>query len=93
MLDKYWIGFCDLSSIPAEPQYRRPVTFLGVIKPQDKGVPVAQIPIPANLTNPVVYGRFEYTDVWRKVHISSFILPLGLEPLPKDINPEYARWD
>jgi hypothetical protein len=69
------------------------MTAQGTYKPGDHGRAVMNLAIPS-LQKPVVYGRFRYIDIWRKSHISSFILaihPDGM--LPTDISREYTFWD
>jgi hypothetical protein len=86
------IDFCELSNIPRTPTYRW-MAAQGTYKPGDHGRPVMNYAIPS-LQKPVVYGRFRYIDIWRKSHISSFILaihPDGM--LPTDISSEYTFWD
>lgn len=92
MLTAVGIGFCELKSIPRSPLYTWTATQ-GTYKPGDHGQPVLNFAIPA-LQEPVVYGRFRYIDIWRKSHVSSFILvihPNGI--LPTNISGEYTFWN
>jgi hypothetical protein len=87
------IGFCELSNIPPTPVYHWIRVRSATYKPGDKSQPVGNFAIPT-LREPVVYGRFRYTDIWHKLHVSSFILvihPDGI--LPDTISDEYTFWD
>jgi hypothetical protein len=86
------IGFCELKSIPRSPLYMWAATQ-GTYKPGDHGRPVGNFAIPT-LQEPVVYGRFRYIDIWRKSHVSSFILVLHPDGiLPTSISGEYTFWN
>jgi hypothetical protein len=85
------IGFCELKNIPRSPLYTWAATQ-GTYKPGDHGRPVGNFAIPT-LQEPVVYGRFRYIDIWRKSHVSSFILVLHPDGiLPTNISGEYTFW-
>ena len=86
------INFCELKGIPRSPEYRW-APEQGTYKPGDHGRAVGNFAIP-NLQEPVVYGRFRYIDIWRKSHVSSFILVLHPDGiLPPDISDEYTFWN
>jgi len=86
------IGFCELKNIPRSPLYEWMPTQ-GTYKPGDHGRPVMNLAIPT-LQEPVVYGRFRYIDIWRKSHVSSFILVLHPDGiLPTNISGEYTFWN
>jgi len=72
---EYGIGFCEASAIPPGPIYIS-YHFQAWIAPGTNGLPIAEIPIPQDLTRPVAYGRFHYRDIFAKVHSAGFILEI-----------------
>jgi hypothetical protein len=93
ILTELGIGFCEISNIPPVPVYRWIRIRSATYKPGDQGRPVGNFAIPV-LQEPVVYGRFRYTDIWYKSHVSSFILvihPDGI--LPDNISDDYTLWN
>jgi hypothetical protein len=86
------IEFCELNNIPPTPTYRWMATQ-GTYKPGDHGRAIMNLAIPS-LQKPVVYGRFRYIDIWRKSHVSSFILAIHKDGiLPTSISPDCTFWD
>lgn len=77
------IGFCDALAIPPTPNYTL-LYFREWIGPGIQSRPIYQIEMPTNFTNPAIYGRFYYRDIFDDSHSSGFILRItdvGVEPI------------
>jgi hypothetical protein len=80
---QYGYGFCDLKDIPPKPDYTIQ-NFHDWIGPGTQSRNLVPIKIPVELSEPVVYGRFYYKDIFGSCHSSGFILKItdvGTEPI------------
>jgi hypothetical protein len=97
-LTHYSLFFCQRGQEPSLPLYLRAgharTPFSDRIAPGTQWRPIEQFEITVNV-NPVVYGRFWYTDIWANERYFSFILAIRNGNAISDIanvHPEYGRW-
>lgn len=102
VLQEYALEFCSIDDIPEVPAYLHPGTKcyqrVDVIQPGAEGRRLVRVfQIPPDLQEPVVYGRFWYTDIWRERRYFSFILairPPTTDPdIGRTISDEYNAWN
>jgi hypothetical protein len=91
------LEFCDAASIPPQPIYNRQ-RHRDWYGPGTQSRAIIRIPIPANISNPVIYGRFYYRDIFSdQIHSCGFIQNIDLQEINSGpiIPPSraYVDWD
>jgi hypothetical protein len=98
----YAVEFCPLNRIPRIPAYDVPnyqrVPYAERIPPGRVMGITTPIPIPPDIPRPLLaYGRYWYTDIWKKTHSSGFVLVVEAAGthgrVPQNIPPAYTDWD
>jgi hypothetical protein len=69
---KYAIEFCNVDTLPAEPDYKEPYFFSDRLAPGERKL-FDEIAI----TGSIAYGRFWYRDIWGDEHSFGFILTIS----------------
>jgi hypothetical protein len=82
---RYGIGFSDTGALPQHPIYTWNF-FRDWIAPGVGSRTLVSIPIPQGLSDPAVYGRFLYRDIFGKCHSSGFTLRLRSDGLSESIS-------
>jgi len=95
-------GFCEADDIPPVPKYTVSRFFQDAIKPSDSSryLEGMDVPIPANLKKPVIYGRYYYRDIFTRddepLHSCGFILEIrggARTTWPIEAPRAYTAWD
>ena len=82
-LFQYSVRFCNADCIPKSPIYEW-INWSDWIGPGTQSRPIMTFKVPEELSNPVVYGRFRYRDIFGDEHSSGFILIItdyGTQPI------------
>lgn len=90
------IGFCNSNAVPPIPAYTENVLIGGVIPPGKEGARTAARFARAQITGDVIFGRFQYNDIFRAgVRRSGFILQItdDRDVLPIKAPAAYTDWD
>jgi hypothetical protein len=91
MLTHYAVNFCDRRKIPPVPTYRV-IRHIATFPPGERARAIVSVPIPTSLPEPVVYGRFWYTDIWGEAHNFGFILNPKNSRFEDEVPDAYTSW-
>jgi hypothetical protein len=92
------IQFCNADAVPAEPIYDNRIPHHNWIGPGTQSRPILSVPIPTEYSDPIVYGRFFYHDIFSdKVRWSGFFQNINRETGESQSIPPpsraYTDWD
>ena len=92
------IEFCTADAVPAEPIYTNRIHHQNWIGPGTQSRALFSVPIPADLADPIVYGRFFYRDIFSEtVHSSGFFQDIdrrtGQSQSAAPPSRAYTEWD
>jgi hypothetical protein len=90
------VGFCNSNAIPPVPEYTQNVLIGGVIPPGKEGAPTAARFTRDQIKGDVIFGRFQYTDVYKATaRRSGFILQItdDRDVMPINAPSTYTDWE
>jgi hypothetical protein len=92
------VEFCNAGAVPAKPVYNNRIHHHNWIGPGTQSRSLFSVPIPTDLTNLIVYGRFYYRDIFSDtMHSSGFIQDIDLRAgQSQSVAPPsraYTEWD